>query len=260
MNEKFVLYSKIGNVAKIVMNSPQSMNALVSGLVEGLLSNLMKAEEDPDVGTVILTGIGKAFCAGGDLKEIGQGFSALDGYAYIKNFHRLVRMLYHFPKPLITAINGHAAGAGFCIALLGDLVIASEYAKFATAFVKVGAVPDLGGMYILPRLVGPIKAKELVLTGRMVEAAEAVQIGLANKVIPADQFDAEVLKLAKELAAGPRVAHKLAKAVLNASLGITFDELLEMEAQAQAICFQTEDNKNAIAAFFRKEVPVFQGK
>ncbi|MDR1835056.1 MAG: enoyl-CoA hydratase/isomerase family protein [Fusobacteriaceae bacterium] len=260
MSEKLVLYTKEGSIATVVMNSPKTMNALEEGLVEGLIESLGQAADDPQVGAVILTGVGKAFCAGGDLRAIGKGFTVSAAYDYIKHFHKFVKLLYELPKPVITAVNGHAAGAGFCIALLGDIVVASENAKFSTAFVKVGAVPDLGGLYVLPRLVGLQKAKELVFTGRTVGAEEAVAIGLATKSTSAGDFEKEVRKLAEELAAGPRITHKLAKALLNTSLGLSMDQLLEMEAQAQALCFQTEDSKNAIASFFKKEAPVFHGK
>jgi 2-(1,2-epoxy-1,2-dihydrophenyl)acetyl-CoA isomerase len=260
MSDELVVYTKENGVAKVVMNSPKTMNALVEGLVEGLISSLTKAEQDQEVGAVILTGTGKAFCAGGDLKAIGEGFETSGGYDYIKNFHKLVKLLYNLPKPVIAAVNGHAAGAGFCIALLADIILASENAKFAMSFAKVGVIPDLGGLYTLPRLVGLQKAKELVFTGRTVDAIEAEKIGIANRVIAADALDGEANKLATELAAGPRITQKFSKAVMNASLGLTMDQLLEQEALAQEICFQTEDHKNAVASFFKKEAPVFKGK
>jgi 2-(1,2-epoxy-1,2-dihydrophenyl)acetyl-CoA isomerase len=257
--EKLIVTKKDG-VGIIRMNSPQNMNALESRLVEELLIVIKDMEVDNGIGAVILTGADKAFCAGGDLDKLARGFSSDEGYTYMKGFADLVRGLTNIQKPLIAAVNGFAVGAGFCIAMLTDIIIASERAKFGMAFVNVGLIPDLAGTYTLPRLIGVHRAKELVFSGRMIDAEEARFMGIANRVVAADELDSIALEIAASFASGPRIAIKFAKLLLNASGNLTMDQLLEIESATQAQCFQSEDHKIALKAFFAKEKPVFVGK
>ena len=166
----------------------------------------------------------------------------------------------NMPKPTIAAVNGFAVGAGFCIAMQADLVLASDKAKFGMAFANVGLIPDLAGLYTLPRLVGLQRAKELVFTGRNVGADEAKEMGIVNQVVPHDELMAEAKKLAKRLADGPRVALRMAKNVMNDSINMTLEQLLDLEPHAQAICFQSEDHKIGVQAFFDKKKPAFVGR
>ena len=248
------------NVAVIRMNSPESMNALESLLFEELCDAASDVERDDSVRAVILTGTGRAFCAGGDLKRFSEGFDANEGYLYMKRFAPWVKQFAGMCKPTIAAVNGYAVGAGFCIALHADMIVASEDAKFGMAFVNVGLIPDLGGLYALPRLVGLQKAKELVFTGRNISAAEAKEIGIVNKVTSPETLYEDSFELAKKIAQGPSFAHRMAKTLINASAEMTLDQLLEQEALLQAQCIQTEDHKNAVDAFFKKEKPVFKGR
>lgn len=248
------------HVAVIRMNSPESMNALESTMFEELCAATSDVERDESVRAVILTGTGRAFCAGGDLKRFLEGFDGNEGYLYMKRFAPWVKQFAGMCKPTIAAVNGYAVGAGFCIALHADMIVASEDAKFGMAFANVGLIPDLGGLYALPRLVGLQKAKELVFTGRNISAAEAKDIGIVNKVTSAEKLYEESFELAKMIAQGPSFAHRMAKTLINASAGMTLDQLLEQEALLQSQCMQTEDHKNAVGAFFRKEKPVFKGK
>lgn len=255
-----IAYSDKEGVAVIRLNSPETMNALEETLFNELRHATRRAVLDQSVGAVVLTGTGRAFCAGGDLKRFAQGFSSFEeARDYMSSFATWVKEFRAMPKPTIAAINGYAVGAGFCIALHADLVIASREAKFGMAFAGVGLIPDLGGLSALPEIVGINKAKELVFTGRNIDAAEAEALGIVNKVTSPEELADTAYKLAKSLADGPRVAHRAAKRLINDSRVLTLDELLEQEAELQAECIQTEDHKNAVAAFFKKEKPQFKG-
>ena len=251
---------KDSNVAVIRLNSPATMNALESRLFEELCEATADVERDSSVRAVVLTGTGRAFCAGGDLKRFSEGFGANEGYFYMRRFAPWVRQFAEMGKPTIAAVNGYAVGAGFCIALHADMIIASDDAKFGMAFANVGLIPDLGGLYALPRLVGLQRAKELVFTGRNINAEEAKEIGIVNKITTPERLFDDAFELAKKIAEGPSAAYRLAKSLINASGSMTLDQLMDQEALLQAQCIQTEDHKNAVDAFFKKEKPVFKGR
>ena len=256
-----IILTKADGVAVIQMNNPKAMNALEDELSAELLSAYKDVAADPAVGAVILTGAEKAFCAGGDLKKLNEGFPTAEaGYDYMKSFREMVTTFLNMPKPTIAAVNGFAVGAGFCIAMQADLILASDKAKFGMAFANVGLIPDLAGLYTLPRLVGLQRAKELVFTGRTIGAEEAGAMGIVNRVVPHEQRLDEAQKLARRLADGPRVALRMAKNVMNDSINMTLEQLLDLEPHAQSICFQSEDHKIGVQAFFRKEKPVFKGR
>ena len=256
-----IILTKADGVAVIQMNNPKAMNALEDELSAELLSAYKDVAADPAVGAVILTGAEKAFCAGGDLKKLNEGFPTAEaGYDYMKSFREMVTTFLNMPKPTIAAVNGFAVGAGFCIAMQADLILASDKAKFGMAFANVGLIPDLAGLYTLPRLVGLQRAKELVFTGRTIGAEEAGAMGIVNRVVPHEQLLDEAQKLARRLADGPRVALRMAKTVMNDSINMTLEQLLDLEPHAQSICFQSEDHKIGVQAFFRKEKPVFKGR
>lgn len=256
-----IFVTKEDGVAVIQMNKPQSMNALEDELSAELLDAYQNVAVDHEIGAVILTGSEKAFCAGGDLKRLSKGFPTAEaGYDYMKSFRAMVTTFINMPKPTIAAVNGFAVGAGFCIAMQADLILASDKAKFGMAFANVGLIPDLAGLYTLPRLVGLQRAKELVFTGRTIDAGEACEMGIVNQVIPHDELLGEAKKLAKRLADGPRVALRMAKNVMNDSINMTLEQLLDLEPHAQSICFQSEDHQIGVQAFFHKEKPVFKGR
>ena len=261
MSYHSIILTKADGVAVIQMNNPKAMNALEDELSAELLSAYKDVAADPAVGAVILTGAEKAFCAGGDLKKLNEGFPTAEaGYDYMKSFREMVTTFLNMPKPTIAADNGFAVGAGFCIAMQADLILASDKAKFGMAFANVGLIPDLAGLYTLPRLVGLQRAKELVFTGRTIGAEEAGAMGIVNRVVPHEQLLDEAQKLARRLADGPRVALRMAKNVMNDSINMTLEQLLDLEPHAQSICFQSEDHKIGVQAFFRKEKPVFKGR
>lgn len=261
MEYNSILLTKEDGVAIIQMNKPKTMNALENELSAELLSAYRDVAADSEIGAVILTGTEKAFCAGGDLKLLSQGFeSAEAGYDYMRSFREMVTLFMNMAKPTIAAVNGFAVGAGFCMALQADLIIASDKAKFGMAFANVGLIPDLAGLYTLPRLVGLQRAKELVFTARTISAAEAKEMGMVNQVVSHEELLAEAVKLAKNLASGPRVALRMAKSVMNNSINMTLEQLLDLEPHAQAICFESQDHKAGVEAFFKKEKAVFTGK
>ena len=259
MSNKMVIYTKSEGVATIKLNSPKTMNALTGDLVDELKVTIQDAATDESIGAVILTGTDKAFCAGGDLQRLSQGFTPVEAFEYLKGF-TWVSDLVNMEKPVIAAVNGFAVGAGFTLAMMCDLVMASQNAKFGLAFVNVGLVPDLGASYFLTRTLGLQRTKELAFTGRNMDADEAYRIGVATMVVPPESLEEEALKLAKKLANGPRVAIRTGKRLINRAVDLGFEELLDLEAFSQAQCFQTEDSKIAMEAFFNKTKPVFKGK
>ncbi|MBQ8054282.1 MAG: enoyl-CoA hydratase/isomerase family protein [Lachnospiraceae bacterium] len=256
-----ILLTKEENIAVIQMNRPERMNALEDELAAELLDAYKDVAADQQVRAVVLTGSGKAFCAGGDLKRLQKGFaSTAEGYEYMRSFREMVETFMNMPKPAIAAVGGYAVGAGFCIAMQADIILASEKAKFGMAFAGVGLIPDLAGMYTLPRLAGLNRAKELIFTGRTIDAAEAKDMGIVNWIEPQEQLLEKACKLAKQLANGPGIAIKMAKKVLNESQNLTLSQLLDTEPMAQAICFDSEDHKEGVNAFFEKRRPKFVGR
>lgn len=246
-------------VCTITMSLPESMNSLEKHLREELLKALDEFSSDPECRVGVLTGSGKAFCSGGSLKELGEGMSAVNAVSYMKDASRIVRTITTIEKPIIASVNGAAIGAGFNIALACDMVIASSRAVFSQAFAKVGLVPDLGGMYFLPRIVGMHKAKELIYTAKMISADEALAMGMVNRVVPPDELEARTAEFALEIAAGPSKAFEHVKMILSRSLEHTLDDILEYEILAQAISIQSNDHKEGVQSFYQKRKPVFPG-
>lgn len=247
------------SVGIIKLNKPETRNALDMVMREELKVVLQEYEADQEIKVVVLTGEGKAFCAGGDLRTM-EGSEPGKGYRRLHNVQKLVKQMRNMGKPIIAAVNGAAFGAGWSLALASDFVIASDKAKFCEAFVKVGLVPDLGSMYILPRIIGIQKAKELMMTGEPIDANEAYSIGAVNKVVPHEQLWPTAMKLAHELAAGPPLALAYMKSILNMSYEKDFEAILEYEAFAQDVCLLSADHQEGRQAFFEKRKPNYIGK
>src|SRR5438876_1770204 len=258
-----LLESVHGGVALLVLNRPERMNALNNELATALYGALERIAQDDSIRAVVLTGAGRAFCAGGDLAVIGKGREANNS----KQLEPILRAgmgavlkIRTMPQPVIAAVNGAAAGAGMNVALAADIRIAAEEAVFGQNFAKVGLFPDYGGTYFLPRLVGPSKAAELFYTGDMIDAQVALRLGLVNRVVPGAQLEAEVKAFAAKLAAGPPVAMRAVKQTLFGGEKDALSRALEAEVQHQMRCFASDDCLEGIHAFFEKRAPKFQGR
>lgn len=256
-----ILMEKNGAVVTLTLNRPQALNSLDGQLVDEFAACLEDMAEKREVRALILTGSGKAFCAGGDLaymREKSADPPSLQNF--IGQVGDLVRRLHHFYCPTVAMVNGVAAGAGANLALACDLIYCASSARFGQSFAKVGLIPDAGGHYFLPRAVGLAKAKELMFTGRLVGASEALEIGLVNQVVDDEHLKQAVMDLVAELAAGPPLALAAVKRNLNLSLESTLDQVLALETAGQSLALLSEDGREGMAAFAEKRAPVFKGR
>jgi 2-(1,2-epoxy-1,2-dihydrophenyl)acetyl-CoA isomerase len=250
-------------IATLVMNRPDRLNALDTKLVTALKDTLARLAKDGSVRVVVLTGAGRAFCAGGDLALIGQvrtSDAKRDLEMLLASGIEAVLTMRCMPQPVIAAVNGAAAGAGMNLALAADIRIAAEEATFGQNFAKVGLFPDFGGTYLLPQLVGPAKAAELFYTGEMIDAKTALQLGIVNQVVPATQLEAEVKSLARKIAEGPPLAICAVKKTLFAGEREKLTLALGQEVEEQIRCYLSQDCSEGISAFFEKRLPKFRGK
>jgi 2-(1,2-epoxy-1,2-dihydrophenyl)acetyl-CoA isomerase len=250
-------------VATLTLNRPERLNALSTPILDGLLEALPRLAADPAVAVVVLTGAGRGFCAGGDVKSMAEGTSLLnveDAVQRLRGRMEVSRLLHEIPKPTIAMVNGAAAGAGLAMALACDLRIASESARFITAFVKVGFSGDFGGSYFLSKLVGTGKARELYYTGESLNAGQALALGVVSTVVPDSELPGATMALARRLAGGPGIALGLMKQNFNAAENGTLSELLDLEALNQVKTSRTEDHREAARAFVEKRPAVFKSR
>jgi len=259
MDFKFITYEVAGGVATITLNRPEVYNALNDGITYELQDAWKAVAKDDEVRVVVLTGSGKAFCSGQDLKAASgqEKRSFMDSLQ--KRYNPIIRAMRTLPKPILCKLNGVAAGAGCSLALACDMIIASEEATLIEVFINIGLVPDSGSAYFLPRLVGMAKAFELCSMGSRVKAAEALQLGLVNKVVVAEQLDAAVKEYTDYFAQAPTKSIGLIKKMLAKSATSGLDEVLEYEAYCQEIAGSTHDYKEGVTAFLEKRKPAFKG-
>jgi 2-(1,2-epoxy-1,2-dihydrophenyl)acetyl-CoA isomerase len=246
-------------VAVITLNRPEKMNALTPEMREALGTHFDTAARDPQVRAVLLTAAGKAFCASGDVSRMGD-FSPASGRELLKLAQRMVRNLANIEKPVVAGVRGAVAGIGWSLALACDVVVASETARFSQVFRHVGVVPDGGAIYFLTQHLGIQRAKELVYSGRRVDAVEAQSMGLVSKVVPDAELDAAAFEYARELAAGPTFALGIAKKMFKLMYQPDLETLLDAESWAQGLALLTEDHKEGVKAFFEKRKPAFSGR
>lgn len=249
-----------GKVLWVTLNRPDYMNALGPQMVLDLTSLLEKIRVAEDVRALVITGRGKAFSAGGDVKNYAKGIEAGEAAARFERGGILAQRLYSLEKPYVAAVNGAAAGAGFGLALASDMAIASVGARFIPAFMKVGLIPDLGLLYMLPRIVGMKRAKEILFTARTVRAEEAKELGLVNEVVKEDQLESEAMKLAETLGTNPPIAFAQAKGMMHTSFDMDYRAFLSMEGKVQALLTGTRDFKEGVRAFMEKREPDFIGR
>jgi len=260
MSYETILVKKEGKVVTITLNRPQSLNFLDPIMGQELDRALGEAEKDEGAGAVVITGAGRAFSAGGDVKFMKEDHTAHEFYQRMEYITRFIWTMISLPKPIIASVNGPAVGGGCSIALAADMILASETATFAEVFVRIGLIPDCGGIFLLSRRIGLTRAKDLVFTGRAIDAREAERMGMINRVVPAEALEEETRKMALELAAGPTMAMGIAKRLLNQSYESDFDTLLRLENSHQALLRLTEDHREGIKAFFEKRKPEFKGR
>ena len=249
-------------VAKLTLNRPDTLNALSRDLIAQASDTLRQWSADPSVGAIIITGSGRAFCAGGDVSQMGGASTdtledKIDG---LRQAQALSWLLYNIPKVTIAAVNGHAMGAGLGICLSADLRLASSQAKFGTAYAKVGFGGDFGTTWQLARLVGPARAKELFFLSDIIDAVEAHRLGLVNRVVAAEDLMPIVDEMAHRIAHGPLTSYRYMKANVNLSLTTDFRTLLDREAETHLRCGMTEDHQEGVRAFMEKRAPRFTGR
>jgi 2-(1,2-epoxy-1,2-dihydrophenyl)acetyl-CoA isomerase len=252
---------RAGAIATITLNRPEARNALDMPMRQELVAVLDEIEADAAARVVILTGAGGHFCAGGDVKSMREHrHSAAEGRARVELLNRMVRRLVDFPRPTLAMVDGFAVGAGCNLALCCDLIVASERARFGELFWKIGLVPDGGGTWLLPRVVGMARAKELVFTADVIDAGQALEIGLVNRVVPAAELVATTRALAERIAAGPPAVLGMAKHMLNRAAASDLASALDLEAFSQALAISSEDHQEGLRAFFEKRAPRFTGR
>lgn len=254
-------------VGILTLNRPDKLNALTPAMGTAAIAALREMAADPNVGAIVLTGAGRGFCAGGDVSAMRRGEEngpeettleeRIDG---LRQRHEWPWLLYTIPKVTIAVVNGPVAGAGLGLALCCDMRLASDQATFGTAYARVGYGGDFGVTWQLTHLVGPAKAKELFFLPDMIPAAEALRIGLVNRVIPHERLWEEAIALAERIAAGPLVSYRYMKANVNMATTVDFRTMLDREAETHVRCGQTADHREGVRAFLEKRPPQFRGR
>ena len=257
-----ILTKVTDRIATLAFNRPEKLNALSTELLSSSIETLRGWSTDPAIAVIVVTGIGRAFCAGGDVSMMAKesNGSLEENIDRLRAWQDLSWLLYNIPKVTIAAVNGFAMGAGLGVCLACDLRIASDQAKFGTAYAKVGFGGDFGTTWLLTHYAGAPKAKELLFLGDQIDAAEAHRIGLVNRVIAHDQFESEVTAWATRVAAGPLTSFRYMKANVNLATHSDFRALLDREAETHLRCGQTDDHKEGVRAFLEKRAPKFTGK
>ncbi len=262
--DRVLLETLEDGVLTLTMNRPDRLNALNAEMLQGLLDAVTRAAADPAVGVVVLAGAGRGFCAGGDVKAMAERGGRSENFDErardLRRRMEVARLLHEIPKPTIAMLRGPVAGAGLSLALACDLRIASETLRLTTAFAKVALSGDFGGSWFLTRLVGPAKARELYFTSPVLGAAEALALGLVSRAVADAALEAETRALALSLARGPRVTLGYIKQNMNLAEQAGLAELMDAEALRHTRCAETEDHREAAAAFVEKRAPVFKGR
>ncbi|RMG67197.1 MAG: 2-(1,2-epoxy-1,2-dihydrophenyl)acetyl-CoA isomerase [Bacteroidetes bacterium] len=259
MDYQTLRYDFRDHIATITLNRPDTYNAFNEAMSREFIDVLKHCKRDPEVRVIVLAGAGRAFCSGQDLKDVA-GKSRSLGESVERRYNPMIRLIRETEKPFLCRLHGVAAGAGASLALACDYVLATDQAKLVWAFVNIGLVLDSGSSWFLPRLAGHRQAFALATLGDKITAREALDMGLINEIVPADELDDDIYRLASRYAEKPPKAVGLIKRMLNRSFESSLDEMLEMEKFSQEIAGQTEDYQEGVAAFNEKRKPVFKGK
>jgi 2-(1,2-epoxy-1,2-dihydrophenyl)acetyl-CoA isomerase len=262
MADEVILTNVSDKVATLTFNRPDKLNALSLDLINGSIEILKSWSRDPEIGCIVVTGSGRAFCAGGDVSTMAQDDSESleQKIDRLRQMQELSWVLYNMPKVTLAAVNGFAMGAGLGVCLSCDLRIASDQARFGTAYAKVGYGGDFGTTWLLARYVGGPKAKELFFLGDIVDANEAHRLGLVNRVVPHDGLVSDVNGIASRIAHGPLTSYRYMKANVNLAPSVDFRTMLDREAETHMRCSMTEDHKEGVKAFMEKRQPKFVGR
>ena len=255
-----ILFEKIDAVGKITLNRPEKYNSFVREMALALQDALEKCEADDSIRCILITAVGKAFCAGQDLKEAIDPNRPEIEQIVREHYNPIIRKIREVEKPVIAGVNGVAAGAGANLALACDIVVASQSANFIQAFSKIGLIPDSGGTYFLPRLIGLPKATAIMMTGEPVSAEKAEKWGMIYAVYEDAEFESKSLELAQTISQMPTKGLGYTKKLLNHSLNNSLEDQLDLEAEIQALSAKSEDHQEGIQAFLEKRSPVFTGK
>ena len=262
MADEVILTNVSDKVATLTFNRPDKLNALSMDLINESIDTLKSWSRDSEIGCIVVTGSGRAFCAGGDVSTMAQDDSETleQKIDRLRQMQELSWVLYNMPKVTLAAVNGFAMGAGLGVCLSCDLRIASDQARFGTAYAKVGYGGDFGTTWLLARYVGGPKAKELFFLGDIVDANEAHRLGLVNRVVPHDSLGSEVNGIASRIAHGPLTSYRYMKANVNLAPSVDFRTMLDREAETHMRCSMTEDHKEGVQAFMEKRQPKFVGR
>ncbi|MDW7674170.1 MAG: enoyl-CoA hydratase-related protein [Bacillota bacterium] len=259
MEEKHLKVAIEGKIMWLTLNRPEALNALSANMRDEFMKAFDEAKNNPDIRVLILSGEGRAFCTGGDVKGMGIA-SPVGIYNKLEGINTLIMAMTELEKPIIAAVHGYAAGAGVCLAMACDQILAADDSKFVLSFAKVGLISDGGGLFFLPRTLGVYRAKELFFNADPIDAAKAMEWGMVNRIYPAEELRTEALKYAQKIASGPSKAFGMMKKIANRALTADLAEILEVERTTQAMIASTKDHKEGVAAFKEKRKPAFTGE
>jgi 2-(1,2-epoxy-1,2-dihydrophenyl)acetyl-CoA isomerase len=247
------------NVMYITLNRPERINAFSLEMMKGLEESLKRAEVDENVRAVVLSGSGRGFSAGGDVKEMAEA-TPQNIYDYVGKLNSCITKMKNLHKPIIVAVHGVAAGAGFSLALAADFILAASESKFILSFSQVGLIGDGGASYFLTKAIGPYRTKELFFSGSPITAEKAYELGLVNRVVPFEQLQELTKEYAEQLANGPSKAYGMMKRTIDYAQAASLEEVLELERTTQSLMVTTEDHTEGVQAFIEKRNPIFKGK
>ncbi|MCF8565236.1 enoyl-CoA hydratase [Alicyclobacillus tolerans] len=259
MEHKDILSHVEDHVLHLTLNRPDSLNAFSPDMMDGLLEGVQLAKSSPDIRAILLTGAGRAFSAGGDVKSMGVP-SPARVYDHIGHFNEVILAMAKVEVPIVAAVHGWAAGAGVNLALASDIIYAAQDSKFVLSFSKIGLISDGGGLFFLPRTIGLYRAKEVLFNAEPFTAEQAMQWGMVNRTFPADQLMDEAKNYAKKLAAGPTRSVSMIKTIANRALVSDLAAVLEMERTSQTVTQSSADHKEGVQAFVEKRPPKFTGQ